>query len=171
MEFEYLLKNEPFKVKIDKKEEIYLLEVNGEKQEIKATNLSDNLISLLYKDKSCRVFMAEAGDDSLLCSMNGVHYELFRGNDKSTKNHGAGAEEEFSGEIITPMPGKVVKIFVKKEQPVKAGDNIIVVEAMKMEHTLSTPKDGLISDIFVSEGENTAFGQILVKIKLAEVKA
>lgn len=170
MEFDYLVKNEPHKVKIEKKEGSYFIEINGDKEEVKGVQISEHVVSLLYRDKSSKVFLAEGEKGNLLCSLNGFHYDLTRGSEKDAKSHGGGAEEEFNGEIITPMPGKVVKLFVKKDQQVKAGDNIIVVEAMKMEHTLSTPKDGKIQNIFVSEGENTAFGQILIKIELVAPK-
>ena len=56
-------------------------------------------------------------------------------------------------EIATPMPGKVVKIFVKVGDKVKAGDILITVSAMKMESEYKAQIDATVKDITVSEGD------------------
>ena len=57
------------------------------------------------------------------------------------------------GEIVSPMPGKVIKINVKEGKKVKKGDIIMVVEAMKMENNIVAPKDGKVEKINVKAGE------------------
>jgi len=57
------------------------------------------------------------------------------------------------GEIVSPMPGKVIKISVKKGKTVKKGDVLMVVEAMKMENNILAPKDGIVETIKVKTGE------------------
>ena len=47
--------------------------------------------------------------------------------------------------VKSPMPGKVIKVSVKQGQTVSAGDNLVVIEAMKMEHVITAPCDGLVS--------------------------
>lgn len=66
-----------------------------------------------------------------------------------TLDHGG----RLHGEIVSPMPGKVVKINVKEGQPVKKGDLLLVVEAMKMENNITAPKEGTIEKINVKAGE------------------
>jgi biotin carboxyl carrier protein len=55
--------------------------------------------------------------------------------------------------VATPMPGKIIEILVKQGDAVKAGQGVIVIEAMKMENELSAPKDGTITEILVKEGQ------------------
>ena len=57
------------------------------------------------------------------------------------------------GQIVSPMPGKVIKINVTENQPVKKGDILLVVEAMKMENNIVSPKDGIIEKIQVKPGD------------------
>jgi 3-methylcrotonyl-CoA carboxylase alpha subunit len=57
------------------------------------------------------------------------------------------------GEIVSPMPGKVIKINVKKGKAVKKGDVLMVVEAMKMENNIVAPKDGKVEAVNVITGE------------------
>jgi 3-methylcrotonyl-CoA carboxylase alpha subunit len=62
------------------------------------------------------------------------------------------------------MPGKILKILVKEGQVVEAGTPILVMEAMKMEHTIKASKAGKIEKIHFKEGEQVAGGVELVKL-------
>jgi pyruvate carboxylase subunit B len=73
------------------------------------------------------------------------------------------AEEE--GDITTAMPGTVVKIKVKKGDKVKAGDTVLIIEAMKMENEIHTPVDGVVEGIFVSEGDMVNPDEVLIKVR------
>lgn len=66
--------------------------------------------------------------------------------------------------INAPMPGTIISIKVKEGQIVKAGELLIVLEAMKMENEILSPKDGKVESIKVSEGTNVALGDILITI-------
>lgn len=66
--------------------------------------------------------------------------------------------------IISPMPGKVVKIQVKVGDEVKMGDTLITISAMKMESEYKSPKDGKITKIHVSEGSTVDANQVLIEI-------
>ena len=62
------------------------------------------------------------------------------------------------------MPGKILKIMNKKGAKVKAGDTLIILEAMKMEHTIKASDQGIISDLFVKVGDQVENGSLLMKI-------
>ncbi|MBO0726183.1 MAG: biotin/lipoyl-binding protein, partial [Blastocatellia bacterium] len=64
----------------------------------------------------------------------------------------------------SPMPGKALKILVEAGQNVSAGDPLIILEAMKMEHTMRALIDGVVEAVLVSEGEVVRPGQILIQI-------
>jgi len=65
----------------------------------------------------------------------------------------------------SPMPGQALKILVEVGQKVSAGDPLIILEAMKMEHTMRAAVDGVVESILVSVGEIVGPGQLLVQIK------
>lgn len=75
---------------------------------------------------------------------------------------GLGARPEGEMTITSPMPGTVVTLRVASGQHVSEGEAIIVVEAMKMEHTLLAPCDALVSELLVDVAELVALGQPLV---------
>ncbi len=64
----------------------------------------------------------------------------------------------------SPMPGKVLKILVETGQKVSAGDPLIILEAMKMEHTMRAALNGVVESILVRDGEVVGPGQLLVQI-------
>ena len=70
-----------------------------------------------------------------------------------------------SGEAVeAPMPGTILKINVQNGQAVKAGDVLLVLEAMKMENEIKAPKDGTITAVAVQKGASVDTGAALVFI-------
>ena len=63
------------------------------------------------------------------------------------------------------MPGKIVRVLVAETDRVKAGQGIIVVEAMKMQNELRSPKDGRVQRVLTSEGSTVNAGDTLVVIE------
>ena len=64
--------------------------------------------------------------------------------------------------ISAPMPGKVLEVKVKVGDAVKAGDVIMVLEAMKMQNEIMAPADGTISDVRVSAGQTVGTGDVMI---------
>ena len=62
------------------------------------------------------------------------------------------------------MPGRVVAVRVESGAAVKAGDALVVLEAMKMEHTLTAPADATVESVACSIGESVADGAALVEL-------
>ncbi len=67
--------------------------------------------------------------------------------------------------IAAPMPGKIVKVLVKPGERVTARQGLVIVEAMKMENELRSPKAGTISEVRVQEGASVEAGAILVIVE------
>ena len=69
------------------------------------------------------------------------------------------------GSLHSPLPGSVVRVAVETGEEVAAGQPLVVLEAMKMEHTISAPHDGRIADVCVAEGEQVEGGRVLVVLE------
>ena len=74
----------------------------------------------------------------------------------------AGESEAEGGRLTAPMPGKIVAVLVAKAQEVKKGDALLIMEAMKMEHTISAPHDGVIDDVLYAIGDQVTEGAQLL---------
>ncbi len=68
------------------------------------------------------------------------------------------------GQMKSPMPGKILKLLVKEGDIIEVGTPLLVMEAMKMEHTIKASKAGIVEKIFYHEGEQIAGGVELVKL-------
>jgi propionyl-CoA carboxylase alpha chain len=72
-----------------------------------------------------------------------------------------------SGELVAPMPGRVIDLRVGVGDTVRAGETLIVLEAMKMEHPLSAAEDGVVTEVRVSAGEQVTNGALLLVVSAA----
>ena len=74
------------------------------------------------------------------------------------------ADAVASGSLLAPMPGTVVKVAVEAGQQVRAGEVVLVLEAMKMQHTVTAPTAGTVTEINVQPGEQVAAGEVLAVV-------
>jgi 3-methylcrotonyl-CoA carboxylase alpha subunit len=79
----------------------------------------------------------------------------------------AGEHEAGGGRLTAPMPGKVVAVMASSGQEVKKGQALVIMEAMKMEHTIAAPSDGLVEEVLYQVGDQVADGAPLLAFKAA----
>ncbi|GGB63946.1 acetyl-CoA carboxylase biotin carboxylase subunit [Blastomonas aquatica] len=80
---------------------------------------------------------------------------------------GSGHAAAGSGSILSPMPGKVIAVDVLAGQSVTKGQKLLTLEAMKMEHSLVAPFDGVVAELNASEGAQVQVEALLVRIEAA----
>jgi multidrug efflux pump subunit AcrA (membrane-fusion protein) len=68
------------------------------------------------------------------------------------------------GSLLAPMPGTVLRIGAAPGQAVQAGTPVVVLEAMKMEHTVSAPHDGVLAELLVTAGQQVDTGTVLAVV-------
>ncbi|WP_265499446.1 acetyl/propionyl/methylcrotonyl-CoA carboxylase subunit alpha [Paracoccus beibuensis] len=81
----------------------------------------------------------------------------------------AGAEDGGDGLTRSPMPGLVKAVHVTQGQAVAAGDRLVVLEAMKMEHSLTAARDGLVAEVLAQAGDQVEAGAPLIRLEDADV--
>ena len=81
------------------------------------------------------------------------------------------ADQVATGSLLAPMPGTVVRVDVAQDDPVSAGQPVLVLEAMKMQHTVVAPHDGVVAKIPVAVGEQVASGAVLAVVHAPESAA
>jgi 3-methylcrotonyl-CoA carboxylase alpha subunit len=74
---------------------------------------------------------------------------------------------EASDRVVTPMPGKIIQVLVKAGDAVKRGQPLAMLEAMKMEHTLTAPADATVESVNVAQGDQVAAETVVVQFTKA----
>ena len=74
-------------------------------------------------------------------------------------------QEVQDGGLVAPMPGKVIDLKVKVGSKIKKGDTLVILEAMKMEHTIKAIEDGVVDELFISDSDQVENGALLMVIK------
>ncbi|WP_343966636.1 acetyl/propionyl/methylcrotonyl-CoA carboxylase subunit alpha [Kribbella koreensis] len=78
------------------------------------------------------------------------------------------AEQLVAGSLVAPMPGTVVRVGVEVGDKVTAGQGLVWLEAMKMEHTISAPADGVLAELSVAAGQQVEVGAVLAVVQVEE---
>ena len=84
---------------------------------------------------------------------------------RSLRSRGRSIDEHGPRKLTAPMPGKVVRILLAQGSEVEAGAGVLVVEAMKMQNEVKSPKKGTIQKITVSEGAAVNAGDVLAIVE------
>jgi len=99
-------------------------------------------------------------------TINGREFEVCLIDPKRLRGFaGAGELADGLAEIKTAMPGKVVRLLLGAGAAVEKGDGVLVVEAMKMQNELKSPKTGSVKEVRVTEGDTVSAGDILALIE------
>jgi 3-methylcrotonyl-CoA carboxylase alpha subunit len=111
-----------------------------------------------YHGKSAKTRTILDGNDwHVLC--DGVYRRL------SLKSELAGPDVEAAGSLTAPMPGRIVKVMTKPGAKVGKGEALLILEAMKMEHTITAPADGKVKTVHYAAGEQVLEGAELVTLE------
>jgi 3-methylcrotonyl-CoA carboxylase alpha subunit len=100
-------------------------------------------------------------------SLRGVVYELFKPRPPEVDDVGPGGADAGGASLTAPMPGTVVKVLVSEGDEVEEGQLLLVLEAMKTEHSVAAPHDGVASSIPYGEGDSVPGGAVLVELEEA----
>ena len=146
------------------------VEVDGRHYDVALRELSRGEYLLIsgtnvYK---CRVEQKHesAAGESFAIVLRGRNYDVAIIDPKRLRSgQSSAAHHTGAAEIVSPMPGKIVRVLVKAGANVEAGAGIIVVEAMKMQNEMKAPKAGIVVSINAAEGATVRAGDVLAVIE------
>ncbi len=164
----------------------------GEKEcEIEVLSNSNNKYSILFNKKVYGVVLLKADSGKVLIQINNYQYETFISGNKNGENWLSfnghlfsmsrndilpiekdfgeyNAEGDGGGIIVSPMPGKIIKLSKSEGDIVKKGETLLIVESMKMENNILAPYDGLLIKFNVKEGDMVDGSIMLVEFEKDE---
>jgi biotin carboxyl carrier protein len=154
----------------------FTFELNGNKNDLKITGneasiqfekIDANTFSILIENKSynAELISLDTATKTACIKVNGNKYDLVMKDqyDDLLKSLGidAGAAKKIN-DIKAPMPGLVLKVLVKDGDIIKKGDNLLVLEAMKMENSIKAPADATIKAVKIIAGDKVEKNQVMI---------
>lgn len=136
--------------------------------DVDITMIENGVYSIIYQNKSYNLELVKIDNGKVydVSSLyNTLPVEIVDVHSKYMKNRQKDDIDDGQDKIFTPMPGKIVKIPVKKGDKVIAGQTVIVVEAMKMQSDYKVKRDCTIKDILVKEGDTVEGNQTLIVLE------
>jgi 3-methylcrotonyl-CoA carboxylase alpha subunit len=135
------------------------LAVHGKEHAFAGKPLDDAALSIRLDERTYRARVLRDGDD----------WHVFAGGDyrRLTLRHGLSGHDEEArrGSLAAPMPGRIVQVMSRPGEAVKKGQALLILEAMKMEHTVTAPADGIVKEIHFAAGEQVLEGAELVTLE------
>lgn len=173
MYFEAKIKDHSFKVDVVETRTSWRINLQREGEdwefcEISKTDfkLAEQGFSLLYNGSSYVVDVV-GSDTEYTVYTRGAYRTVQIYNDESLLHESLKqrAGLEVSATLSSGMPGKIVKVCVKKGDKVKVDEPILIMEAMKMENEMRAPRDVTIKEVHVTAGESVESGALLVSFE------
>lgn len=135
--------------------------IDGRVYELEASEPEPGIFLLKYKGRIFETYVSNG-----LVSLGGQTHEIDITDPRNLRSSGSDGDHSTGhAEIRTAMPGKVVRILKSLGESVEKGEAVIVVEAMKMQNEMRSPKDGIIAEIRSEEGATVGAGDLLVVIE------
>ncbi len=143
---------------------VWNVRVDGEPVEADARLLRPGVLSLLIDRRSHRVVLdGDSSDPALYLGRERIAYRMEDPRSLRSRRRPTGAEGP--AVLKASMPGRVVRVLVEKGQQVAAHQGIVVIEAMKMQNELKSPREGRVADVRAVPGATVASGEILATIE------
>ncbi len=145
------------------------IEIDDRVYDVDISMIEHGVYSLIYQNKSYNLELVKSPDDSKKYEVSTLYstlpVEIVDVHRKYMKNRQKDELDDGQEKISTPMPGKVIKIPVKKGEKIEPGQTVIIVEAMKMQSEYKVKRECKIKDILVNEGDTVEGNQTLVVLE------
>ncbi len=141
----------------------YVLTIGDNDYSASVLNFNDNVAKISVDGKVYEVTIKELGLNGekpvieKISTEGRIESEIVK-SDRSTQLNGRDG-------IKAPMPGAILGIKVNEGERIKAGMDVLIIEAMKMENVIQAPYDGIVGKIHVKENDNVYEGELLVELK------
>jgi biotin carboxyl carrier protein len=149
-------------VELELDKDRWKISLDGQPVNADAVEIDSHTLSLLLDGQSYEVHIVESPDGALKLQTDLQEFtaEVTDPRAWRRRRHGA-LEAEGRQQVVAPMPGKVVRVLVQAGEKVETGQGLLVVEAMKMQNEIRSPKGGTVEHLRVKEGQPVNAGEVL----------
>jgi biotin carboxyl carrier protein len=144
------------------------LAVNGSPFNWDVARIADGYFHILYENKSFRaeIIKTDTAAKTVSVKINGNHYTVALKDKFDLLLEKMGLTNTSAAKVNTikaPMPGLIIDLKIKAGDTVKAGEPLLILEAMKMENILKSPGEGIVKNVKIKKGDSVEKGQVLIE--------
>lgn len=152
--------------KLDKNNNL-ILNIDGKNYQLKLINFKSNIIEFIFEDSFYEIRVLDSTSTDLKILINGIpltlkkHSKLYEIIEKFSGHRGGAGGQSSQNSVSSQIPGRVISISKNKGDSVKKGDNILVLESMKMQIAIKSHKEGIIKELKVKEGQSISRNDVV----------
>jgi biotin carboxyl carrier protein len=165
MVYDVIVDGKPYRLELEKAEWGWKCQLDGKEITLDAVLPRRDVLSLIMDGRAFEVKREQTPTD-LHMWVGSTRFAVELRDPRSLRaRKGSGTEEKGPRKIVAPMPGRVVRLLVEEQAEVEAGQGLIVVEAMKMQNEIKSPKKGVVKKMVAAAGAAVNAGDVLAIVE------
>jgi biotin carboxyl carrier protein len=164
MTYDITIEGMAYRLELNRVDEDWLCRLNGRAVEIDAVLARRDVLSVIIDGKAYEVKRERSPTDMHLW-VGSIRFAAQVRDPRSLRSRADNDDARGPRKLIAPMPGKIVRVLVKENSEVDAGQGLLVVEAMKMQNEIKSPKKGVVRKIIAAAGGSVSAGDVLAVVE------
>jgi len=165
MVYDVMVGGKPHRLELEKVDSGWKCRLDGNEIRVDAVLPCRDVLSLLVDGRAYEVKREQTPTD-LHMWVGSTRFAVELRDPRSLRaRQGSAQDEKGPRKIVAPMPGRVVRLLAAEQSEVEAGQGIIVVEAMKMQNEIKSPKKGIVKKIVAATGAAVNAGDVLAIVE------
>lgn len=165
MTYEISIDGKNYKLDLNKADGRWKCVLDGEDVEVDAVIARRDVISIIIGGTAYEVKRERTANDMHLW-VKSARFAVDVRDPRSLRSRRAkSGSMEGPQKLVAPMPGKIVRVISPAGTEVEAGHGVLVIEAMKMQNELKSPKKGVVRQIMIAEGSSVSAGEVLAIVE------
>ena len=165
MVYEVSIDGKNHRLELDRTDEGWECKLDGRLVAVDAVLARRDVLSVLINGKAFEIKRERTATDMHLWVGSARYAAELRDPRSLRSRRGAAAGDQGARKLLAPMPGKVVRVLAPEKTEVEAGQGVIVVEAMKMQNEIKSPKKGIVQKVLAMEGSPVNAGDVLAIVE------
>jgi biotin carboxyl carrier protein len=165
MTYDVIIDGERYRLELKRRDKGWECRLNGVELNLDAVPVRPDVLSVLVDGRAYEVRREHVGAD-LQLYVGAARYTAELYDPRSFRGRKDGIRSDTGArKLLAPMPGKVVRILAGEQTAVQIGQGVVVVEAMKMQNEIKSPKNGTVKKLTVAEGAAVNAGDVLAIVE------
>jgi biotin carboxyl carrier protein len=164
MTYDINIDGKDYRLELNRSDGCWECRLDGQAIEVDAVLARRDVLSVIIGGKAYEVKRERTPTDMHLW-VGSARYAVQVRDPRSLRSRAGTDDGKGPRKLVAPMPGKVVRVLVSESAEVEAGQGVVVVEAMKMQNEIKSPKKGVVRKLVAAEGAAVNAGDVLAVVE------